>query len=145
LHRHGVVHGDLKPQNIIVQPETHAVTLVDFGVAAVKPDASSRPAGYTESFAAPEQIARKPLLPASDFYSLGKVMIYMLSGGLDQVKRLEVPHEVPAVVQAFMKRLLKHDPLERPQENEDLWDTFKEIRLKAFGRTRTGMLPIPGL
>src|SRR3989338_5418110 len=37
LHYHGVVHGDIKPQNIIIQPESHAVVFVDFGLSMVKP------------------------------------------------------------------------------------------------------------
>ena len=142
LHHHGVVHGDLKPQNIIVQPDIHAVVLVDFGLSVVKPTPKSKAMGYTPFFAPPEQIAGKTLLPASDFYSLGMVMIYALSGNMKAVERVQVPVNVPPAICSFVKGLIAHDILARPQG--DLFDQFREIRQEAFGRGRTGMKPIPG-
>ena len=144
LHHRGVIHGDIKPQNIIVQPEIHMVSLVDFGLSVVKPSGKSKAAGYTPVFAPPEQIAGKTLLPESDFYSLGMVMLFALSGGnLKAVERQEVPSSTPEEMCKFIKRLVTRDVLARP--SGDLFDEFREIRQKAFGRARTGMKPIPGL
>lgn len=143
LHHHGVVHGDLKPQNIIVQPKTHSVVLVDFGLSVVKPTSSTKAIGYTPVFAPPEQVAGKPLLPESDFYSLGMVMIYALCGGdIKAVERLEVPANLPGPMTKFIKSLVVRNPLDRPQEN--LFEAFVEIRKESFGRSRSGMKPIPG-
>ncbi len=143
LHHHGVVHGDLKPQNIIIQPDIHAVVLVDFGLAMVKPTGSSKAQGYTPHFAPPEQKAGKTLLPESDFYSLGMCMIYALSGNMKAVEAVRVPAGVPDVICDFIKSLIAHDIIARPRG--DLFERFREVRHKAFGRTRTGMKPIPGL
>ena len=143
LHNHGVVHGDLKPQNIIVQPETHSVVLVDFGLAMVKPTSKMKALGYTPFFAPPEQIAGRTLLPESDFYSLGMVMIHALSGNMKAVEQLKVPASVPDPISDFVKSLIAHDILARPQG--DLFEKFREIRHKTFGRSRSGMKPIPGL
>jgi predicted Ser/Thr protein kinase len=143
LHHHGVVHGDIKPQNVIIQPDIHAVVLVDFGLAVVKPTSKSKAQGYTPFFAPPEQIAGRTLLPASDFYSLGMLMIYALSGNMKAVERVQVPTDVPDIMCKFMKGLIAHDILARPQG--DLFDQFRDVRHKAFGRTSTGMKPIPGL
>lgn len=143
LHHYGVVHGDLKPQNIIVQPQEHMLTLVDFGLSMVKPRTAEKAKGYTPFYAPPEQIAGKTLLPASDYYSLGMVMIYCLCGGnMKAVERMEVPAKVPAPMQAFIKSLISHDILARPQG--DLFEVFRDVRLHSFGRARTGMTPIPG-
>jgi serine/threonine protein kinase len=143
LHHHGVVHGDIKPQNVIVQPDIHAVVLVDFGLAMVKPTAKAKAMGYTPFFAPPEQIAGKTLLPESDFYSLGMLMIYALSGNMKAVEQLQVPTTVPKPISSFIKSLIAHDILARP--HGDLFNQFREVRQQAFGRTWTGMKPIPGL
>jgi predicted Ser/Thr protein kinase len=142
LHHHGVIHGDIKPQNIIVQPDIHAVVLVDFGLSVVKPTPKSKALGYTPFFAPPEQIAGKTLLPGSDFYSLGMLMIYALSGNMKAVEQARVPTGVPDALCDFVKSLIAHDILSRPQGG--LFDHFREVRKKAFGRSWTGLKPIPG-
>jgi serine/threonine protein kinase len=141
LHHHGVIHGDIKPQNIIVQPTTHSVVLVDFGLAMVKPGSSDKSLGYTPIFASPEQIGGKALLPASDYYSVGMLMIYALNGGKRMDKK-EVPAAVPYSMANFISQITKKDVLQRPQM--DLFDAFTKVRLDSFGRTRSGMKDIPG-
>lgn len=143
LHHHGVIHGDIKPQNIIIQPKTHSVVLIDFGLAMVKPSESTKSQGYTPVFAAPEQIAGKPLLPASDYYSVGMLMLYALTGGDEKrLKNKQIPNSVPDILCDFIANLVNKDILKRPQS--DLFDEFIEIRKTAFGRASSGMKPIPG-
>lgn len=141
LHHHGVIHGDIKPQNIIIQPATHSVVMVDFGLAMVKPGGSEKAMGYTPVFASPEQVAGKTLLPASDYYSLGMVMLYGLNGGKNMNKK-QVPTTVPDALSRFVNKLIQSDVLSRPQR--DLYDDFVKVRLDAFGRSRSGMKNIPG-
>lgn len=146
IHRHGVVHGDFKPQNIIVQEEKHMSVLVDFGLSVVKPTSLTESKGYTPFFAPPEEMAGKPLIPESDYYSLGMTMIYALSGGPEYVERKMVPNDVPDEMCKFIKRLIARDVNARPQYGkEDLCDTIVEIRKKVFGRHRSGMKPIAGV
>lgn len=141
LHHHGVIHGDIKPQNIIIQPSNHSVVLVDFGLAMVKPSESAKSQGYTPLFASPEQIAGKVLLPASDYYSLGMVMIYALNGG-KKMDTKQVPSTVPDPLVNFIHSITKQDILARPQQ--DLFESFVKVRLASFGRARSGMRNIPG-
>jgi len=146
LHYHGVIHGDIKPSNIIVQKETHQVVLVDFGLSAVKPSHDSTPKGYTVEFAPPEQLQRLNLVPQSDLYSLGLTMLYALGGSLEAVKRMEVPTDVPEPLCAFMKRLLVRSVMGRPiWQKENLCKTIVQVRQDSFGRTSSGMSPNPGL
>ena len=145
LHYHGVVHGDLKPQNIIVQPESHSVVLVDFGLAMVKPAAGADSKGYTPYFAPPEEIKGLTLVPESDLYSLGMTMIYALGGGVELVKRIEVPQDTPDPLCEFIRRLIARNVLSRPNwEKENVWETIQAVRKKAFGRAQSGMKAIPG-
>jgi len=145
IHRHGVIHGDLKPQNVIVQEDKHMAVLVDFGLSQVKPTSDDESKGYTPYFAPPEEIAGKPLIPESDYYSLGMTMIYALSGSTEYVERKQVPSDVPEELCHFIKRLIARDVNSRPQYGkEDLTDTIVELRRKVFGRHRSGMKPIAG-
>ncbi|QQG45224.1 MAG: protein kinase [Candidatus Sungiibacteriota bacterium] len=149
IHYQGIVHGDLKPHNIIVEPDKHLASVVDFGLSKIKPKAKSGSKGYTEFFSAPEVIAGGTILPEADMYSLGMTMIYALSGDPDCLLRKEVPTNTPLPMQKFIKKLIVRDPLSRPKwpssPNEmDLWDEFLEIRRESFGRSRSSLKPIPG-
>lgn len=141
LHHHGVIHGDIKPQNVIIQPSMHSVVLVDFGLAMVKPGSSDKSIGYTPVFAAPEQIKGKALLPASDYYSTGMLMVYALNGGKHLDKK-KVPGSVPDSMVNFITKLIKDDVLSRPQK--DIFEDFVKVRYESFGRSRSGMKNISG-
>lgn len=137
LHYNGVVHGDVKPQNIIIQPESHNLVLVDYGLSLIRPTKESKSVGYTPYFASPEQEKGNLLLPESDFYSLGMTMIYALGG---DVERKKVPQSTPEPLCDFIKKLLVKDILYRPNwEKEDLCETITELRFKMFGRKHSGM------
>lgn len=145
LHYNGVVHGDIKPQNIIVQPDKHAVVLVDFGLSVVKPTSTSDAKGFTPVFCSPEQLTGSPLLPESDFYSLAKTMLFALSGSVESVERLEVPEDLPDALCDFIKRLLVKSVLGRPNwKKENLFETFQTVRERSFGRKQSGMKAIVG-
>lgn len=139
LHHHGIVHGDLKPQNIIIQRAEHAAVLVDFGLSAIKPDGKHKAIGYTDVFAPPEQKKGKPLIPQIDYYSLGMTMIYMLNGGDDRATIAQrIPASTPDALTKFVKRLISEYPFDRPSEREDVAETFDSVRKNAFGKTASG-------
>lgn len=140
LHFNGVVHGDVKPQNIIVQPQDHTVVLVDYGLSAVKPTSKDGAKGYTPYFASPEQEVGGVLLPQSDFYSLGMTMIFALGGDIESIK---VPGCTPGGMCGFIKKIIKREVLSRPDwKKEDLCDTFRDLREEDFGRSYSGMKPL---
>jgi len=83
-HRHGVIHRDVKPGNILVEPDG-SVLLTDFGIARAADNAQSGLTATglvmgTADYLAPEQISGKPAEPRSDIYSLGVVLYEMLTG-----------------------------------------------------------------
>lgn len=143
MHRSGVVHGDVKPQNIIIQEDRHMAVLVDFGLSAVKPTSKCEAKGFTPYFAPPEEIEGKPLLPESDYYSLGMTILYALSGGIEYVERKMVPADVPDPLCNFIKKLIVKSVSGRPQyPKDDLGDMIVDVRQKIFGRRRSGLAPI---
>lgn len=143
LHHNRIIHGDIKPHNIIVQPEKHLAVLIDFGLSSVKPTGSSRTIGYTELFAPPEQKAGKPPIPESDLFSLGMTLIHALTRDPKLVEEKQIPKKVPEPFAQFIGRLVHNDPMERPHwGKEDLCETIQNVRLDSFGRLHTGMKPL---
>lgn len=146
IHLHGVVHGDVKPQNIIVQPESHTLVLVDFGLSLRKPTEATKAKGWTPIFAPPEELLGMPLLPESDFYSLGMTLIYALTGDENRTERKQIPVTVPEPFAEFISRLVRHDIFNRPDgRSENLCNTITRVREESFGRDRSGMLQITGI
>jgi len=142
LHFNGVIHGDVKPQNVIVQPEIHSCVLVDFGLAAVRPTKASKPDGFTPLFASPESLQDKPLLPESDLYSLGLTMIYAFGG---DPKNKKIPSSVPKEIRDFLSELVIYDIKQRPHWNKtDLLAQLADVRMKVFGREHTNMKSLGG-
>ena len=140
LHFEGVMHGDVKPANVIIQPESHTVTLVDYGLSALRPKRSDTVKGYTPFYASPEQMAGQTLTPECDFFGLGMTMIYALGGSVETIK---VPGTTPPEMCKFIKRLIRRDADARPHwQDEDLCHTIHEVREKDFGRKMSGMKPL---
>src|SRR5262249_55229513 len=83
-HRNLVVHGDLKPSNILVARDVKGIPqpkLLDFGIAKILDDsAATRTRALTPEYAGPEQISGAVITTASDVYSLG-VLLYELING----------------------------------------------------------------
>src|SRR5215472_8202721 len=73
VHRAGLLHGDIKPANIIVD-DRGAATLVDLGLAAPWREGGTAPQGLTPRYAAPELFAGEPLTVRAEVYALGATL-----------------------------------------------------------------------
>jgi serine/threonine protein kinase len=129
VHQSGIVHRDVKPANLLVQPDG-AVVLVDFGVArsaaATKLTGSGNVVG-TALYMAPEQISGEPVSGAADVYALGALTFHCITGhppfegdNALQIAFQQVhddppplPDDVPAAVRSLVSRAMAKQPADR--------------------------------
>ena len=139
VHRCGLIHKDIKPANILVNPTTGAIKLTGFGIASRLPRERQVPAppeviAGTLAYMAPEQTGRmnRSVDSRSDLYALGISLYQMLTGTLPftgsdpmelvhcHIARQPVPpserlENVPAPVSAIIMKLLAKTAEERYQ------------------------------
>ena len=98
-HGHGIVHRDVKPENILVTRDG-VVKVADFGLARAFAEASISQAEGTVTgtvqYLAPEQIQGEPADPRTDLYALGVVMFECLTGRAPFARRDVARDRVPA-------------------------------------------------
>jgi serine/threonine protein kinase len=128
-HRAGIVHRDVKPGNLLIEPDG-TVVLVDFGVARSAHSGTMTGAGEvvgTALYIAPEQVARQETGPAADVYALGALAYHCLAGhppfeGRNPIaialQHLDddpppLPDEIPAEVRAIVRTALAKNPADR--------------------------------
>ena len=142
-HERGVVHRDIKPDNILIDGQTNRALVTDFGIARATTEGESRltatgTAIGTPAYMSPEQCAgERELDGRSDLYSLGAVAYYALTGQppfdgpstpvimMKQVAEPPVPMSryrsgVPEDLDAIVMRLLEKDPADRFANGSEL-------------------------
>lgn len=130
-HGRGVLHGNLDPGHIMVRASDHNVWLVDWCYAIVEPaktGASFR--CHNEVYSPPEVIDRRPPLPSSDLYALGKCMIFA-AGGDPAAKAL--PDEIDARLQRLFRFMAVESARGRAQDAWELYGQLDQLREAIWG------------
>jgi eukaryotic-like serine/threonine-protein kinase len=117
-HRKGVIHGDVKPANILVT-EDGRIKLTDFGMARLASrDSKETPLLGTPAYWCPEQILGKPQDARSDIFSLGVILYEMVTGNR--------PFDSDSL-QGICSRVLSSTPLPPSHSNPSLPTGFDEL------------------
>jgi len=101
VHARGIVHADVKPGNVMFDPATEAVTLVDFGLARLEHATGPGDPAYTGgtlAYMPPEQLSGETLCVAADRYALGVMLYEVLCG------RRPFPNDEPGRVLELKRR-----------------------------------------
>lgn len=145
-HAHGIIHRDVKPPNILIEPEDNLVKLTDFGVAHAADNSGLTSAGLaigTAYYMAPEQVRGGTVSPATDLYAVGVVLYEILSGQLPfqgnnltsvMYQQLNssppafatVGAEVPLPLETVVQRALEKDPEYRYQNAGEMQAALRE-------------------
>jgi len=135
-HQHGVIHRDIKPDNILLD-DSHAL-VADFGIArALTPDAEERltTSGFTvgtPDYMSPEQAAGdRDLDPRTDVYSLACVLFEMLTG--------EPPYTGPNPQAVLAKRL--SEPVPHLRTGRDVPPALERAVTRALARSPADRFP----
>ncbi len=137
-HRHGIVHRDIKPHNVVVAPDGR-LKVTDFGIARSGTSQMTETGSIigTAQYLSPEQAKGAPVTPASDIYSVGIVLYEMITGSVPftgdtpleiamkhlsttplppSETRPDVPHELDSIV----LRALAKNPEDRYQSSDEM-------------------------
>jgi beta-lactam-binding protein with PASTA domain/predicted Ser/Thr protein kinase len=165
-HRHGVIHRDFKPHNVIVDDLGHA-KVTDFGIARAGASEMTETGSImgTAQYLSPEQAQGHAVTATSDIYSIGVMLYEMLAGRLpfegDSAVAVALKHlseapppisqwrpDVHPALEAVVMAALAKDPHQRWQSAEDLAAALEAARTQIEagnngGQDTAAFAPIP--
>jgi len=163
-HASGVIHRDIKPQNLLMSADKRIVKIADFGVARFEATEGAITRVGTNIYAAPEHnplvqtgpldtgalhIGAAPLTPAADIYSLAKTTYTLLAGEAPRKFAQHPIRHLPEALQgnywanpvlSVLEKATLTNPRKRYQTVQEFWDELAEAALPPTQPLRTGDL-----
>lgn len=161
-HRAGIIHCDLKPQNVLITKDGR-LKVTDFGIARalsnIQPDEKNEIVWGSPQYFAPEQASGSAPTPASDVYSLGIVLYEMLTGQLPfdspEPQKLALMHlkdeppsvralnpDVPIEIDQIIQKVLAKEPTARYRTADQLGHVLRTLRQRTSASETTGLFPV---
>ncbi len=149
-HDNGVIHRDIKPDNIIYNPENAAATVTDFGVACLT-DASTTKTGIvlgSPSYMSPEQLSGAKVDGRSDLFSLGVTLYQLFAGELPfkaetlsslmykiandkHIDIRKIRDDLPSCVSTIINRALQKKPDDRFKDGKQMSASLRRCKEKV--------------
>jgi serine/threonine protein kinase/predicted esterase len=127
-HRQGVVHRDVKPSNILLDPGVERVRVADFGLARAANEHTSTESGKlmgTPQFMSPEQVQGSTVSFSSDLFSLGSVLFQCCTG--------RPPFEGDSIY-SIMQKITNHEPPSAKQACDDVPEWLDHLIRRLHSR-----------
>ncbi len=172
-HRHGIIHRDIKPHNVLVSADQHAkaneprLKVTDFGIARHGASQMTEAGSImgTAQYLSPEQARGAPVTAASDLYSAGVVLYEMLTGKVpftgDSAIEIAMKHvnelprppsnlrsEIPPELDQIVLRALAKEPEDRYQTADEFIEDLERVEAglpisRATATAATALLVAP--
>jgi hypothetical protein len=132
LHANGVIHRDIKPQNIFYGPTGYVIG--DLGIASFNPDFFARQAQTKQGerlgnylFSAPEQAHGAAAAPTMDIYALGQIIQWYASGAVHKGTSREPLAEIVSgwAINRTVDACLRNNPLDRPSSIQQVRELLR--------------------
>ncbi len=160
-HQHGIIHRDIKPQNLLLTEDRKTVKIADFGVARVSQSDSPITRVGTNMYAPPEHspmfagntgtLAYTKLTPAADIYSLAKSAYVLITGESPRFFANQPISELPFALRQkpwanalveILQKATQSDSRERFQTVNEFWQDLSKIKLLAETENGAGLAEI---
>lgn len=164
FHKQNVIHGDVTPSNILLL--TEGATPID----PLRMEVGSIAYAGTPGWAAPEQVLRREIVPATDIYPLGLMLVQILEGSvygeertfivptnLDKTQRIRVISDAGVFIddtvitisnegkkawKHFVQRCISFDPKDRPSDGNQFADELEKL-IHSYPLPVDSVLPVP--
>ncbi len=147
-HENGIIHRDIKPQNLLLTADKKIVKIADFGVARISQTDSPITRVGTNIYAPPEhspmisaeknKLVYQKLTPAADIYSLAKSAYVLITNESPRFFANQTITELPFSIRQkswadellkILQRATQNDPRNRYQDVNDFWKELAKLRL----------------
>ena len=132
-HSNNVLHRDIKPSNIMYNTEIKEVKIIDFGTSKIKSivEQETTLPFYSPNFSAPEVVKGNSTTEASDIYSLGAVIFFVLFNllpeGTQMMRKKMEELQVPQVLKSLISKMIDEEPENRFHDLEDVIGVFDDL------------------
>ena len=130
LHSNKIVHGNIKPENIIIDVENHNIKIMDYTLCIKNAHKHTSRYKIINDDYTPDYVSEKSVvIPHVDIYAVAKIAIILMGG---DVKRNAMPVNVSKELRTFIRNMINS------KENDawKLWNELIELRNKQYGKTR---------